>query len=364
MKRIGELLVLSALVAAVAVAASISRAQAGKQKSGYGLWVLNYAWVSEFQGRRITRSGVRHPRALIADQQLNAPVGIAWDGSENLWLSFEYASMGEIVKLTPKQVSRLASGRNVKPAVLLQNVREYYPFNNPSEIGFDSEGDLWVMDQGVSSLTEFTPDEIAVSGAPAPAVVIQANVFANPWRMRFDASNNLWVIWPGLGQVSGVEEICRFSPTDRTSSGPPNPSLILDMPSDTGASDLAFDSAGNLWIAGGTVEVPDTLMEFPANQITGSGEFSVSPAITLTLPDFAQPPCFSYNSLDFDPAGAVWVSGSPDVSGCAKFQKLAEYLPGQLTSSASILAAVVLRANRRSINLDLPHMVRVGPPIR
>lgn len=364
MSRTRALLVVTALTAAFAVAAPRSNAQASKRNSGYGLWVLNYSWVSEFQGKSLAKGGVRHPRSRIGDRQLNAPVGIAWDSSQDLWLSFEYASMGEIVKLTPKQVKRLGSGRNVKVAVLLQDVHEYYPFNDPSEIGFDSDGDLWVLDQYVGSLTEFSPDQIAVSGAPTPAVVIQTNSISNPWRMRFDASDNLWVVWPGLGQVSGVEEICRFSPGDRASSGPPNPSLILDIPSDTGVSDLAFDYAGNLWIAGGTTQLPDTLMEFPASQLSGSGEVSVSPAITLALSDFAQPPCFSHISLDFDPAGAVWVSGSPSVSGCGGFEKLAEYLPGQLTSSAAISAAVILRANRRQTNLDLPHLVRVGPPIR
>jgi hypothetical protein len=168
--------------------------------------------------------------AAIADRQLNAPVGIAWDASGDLWLSFQYISMGEIVKLTPKQVSALVSGRNVTPAVLLQNVREYYPFNSPSRIGFDSQGDLWVMDGATYSLLEFTPDEIAVSGAPAPALVIQSNFLTNLFDMRFDASNNLWVVSTGLGQVSGVEEVCRFAPADRASSGPPNPNLILDMP--------------------------------------------------------------------------------------------------------------------------------------
>jgi hypothetical protein len=364
MNRIRKLLVLSVLVAAAALAAPFSKAQAGEQKSRYGLWVLDYEWVSEFQGKSITKGGVRSPRALIADRQLNAPVGIAWDGSGDLWLSFQYISMGEILKLTPKQVSALASGRNVKPAVLLQNVRENYPFNSPSEIGFDSEGDLWVMDGAVSSLLEFTPDEIAVSGAPAPAVVIQAGVLTTPDRIRFDASNNLWVDWPGVDQNTGVDEICRFSPADRTLSGPPNPSLILDMPSDVSIADLAFDLAGNLWVTAGTLEAPDVLMEIPADQIAGTGEITVSPAITLTLLDFAQSSCFSYDSLDFDSAGALWVSGTPSVSGCANFQKLAKYLPGQLTSSASISATVLVRPDRRGTNLDRPHLIRVGPTVR
>lgn len=352
-------------VLVIAVSASAAQAQKGKGPN-YGLWVLNTFFISEFQGNALVKGGVRGPRVLFGVRDLNAPVGIAWDNEQNLWLSFQDPSRGEIVRLTPRQVQALASGQGVKDVVLLQDSKSYYPFNDPTNIGFDKEGDLWVVDGAISSLMKFTPDQIVVSGAPTPAVWIRAGLFVEPSRMRFDSSDNLWVEWPKIGQVSGVDELVRFSPQDRTASGPPNPSLILDIPTSFGVNDFAFDGKGNLWIANVTATSPfETIVELimvPEDQIAGSGELPLSPAITIVLPEFAQRPCVDDVSIDFDPFGALWVSGSPGETDCNQFEQVDKFTPEQLISSGNATSAVRLRPNRRETNFRGPR-IRVGPPI-
>jgi len=349
----------------VAMSASAAQAQNGKGPD-YGLWVFNTFFVTEFQGNALVKGGVRNPRILFGVRDLDAPVGIAWDNEQNLWLSFEDPSRGEIVRLTPRQVQALSSGHGVKDLVLLQNSMSYYPFNDPSDIGFDREGNLWVMDSPISSLMEFTPDQIAASGAPTPAVWIRAGLFIEPAKMRFDASDNLWVEWQ-IGQVSGFDELVRFSPKDRTASGPPNPSLILDIPLSMGLDDFAFDGQGNLWIANATATSPfETIVELtmvPQEQIAGSGELTVSPATTIELPQFAQGLCVDYLTIDFDPLGALWVSGSPDVTDCDQFEQIDKFTPEQLSSSGNATSTIRLRPNRRETNFRAPHLVRVGPAI-
>ena len=354
-------------VLVAAVSASAAQAQKGKGPD-YGLWVLNTFFITEFQGTDLVKGGVRKPRILFGVRDLYTPVGIAWDNQQNLWLSFDDIG-GEIVRLTPRQVQALSSGHGVKVqnVVLLQDSMSYYPFYDPSDIGFDKEGNLWVIDSPISSLMEFTPDQIATSGAPTPAVWIRAGRFIEPAKMRFDASDNLWVEWQ-IGQPSGVDvdELARFSPKDRTASGPPNPSLILDIPLSNGLDDFAFDGQGNLWIANASATSPFETVELtmvPQDQIAGSGEITVSPTITIGLPEFAQGLCVDYLTLDFDPLGALWVSGSPDVTDCNQFEQVDEFTPEQLISSGTATSSVRLRPNRRETNFRAPHLVRVGPAI-
>jgi hypothetical protein len=360
------------LTAVLVAAVSASAAQAQKGKApGYGLWVLNTFFITEFQGNDIVKGGVRNPRILFGVRDLNTPVGIAWDKEQNLWLSFDDPSRGEIVKLTPRQVRALSSDQGVKVqnVVLLQDSKSksYDPFSDPTQIGFDKEGDLWVMDSPASSVMEFTPDQIGASGAPTPAVRLRAGPFIEPGKMRFDASDNLWVEWE-IGQVPGDDELVRFSPEDRTASGPPNPSLIVDIPLNPGVDeDFAFDGSGNLWIANVTSTTSlDRIVELlmvPQDQIAGSGEITASPAITIVLPEFAQRPCLDDVSIDFDPFGALWVSGSPQESDCNQFEQADKFTPEQLISSGNAISAVRLRPNRGLTNFRSPR-VRVGPPIR
>lgn len=353
-----------AAVLVAAVSASAAQAQKGKGPA-YALWVLNTFFITEFQGNALVKGGVRNPRVLFGVKDLNTPVGIAWDNEQNLWLSFDDPSVGEIVRLTPRQVKALSSGQGVKDVVLLQDSKSYYPFNDPTQIGFDKEGDLWVIDGPISSLMKFTPDQIGASGAPTPAVWIRAGLFIEPSKMRFDSSDNLWVEWQ-VGQVSGVGGLVRFSPTDRTASGPPTPSLILDVPPSFNIDDFAFDANGNLWIANVTATTPiETVVELvmvSQDQIAGSGEIPLSPSITIVLPEFAQRPCLDDVSIDFDPFGALWVSGSPGETDCNQFEQVDEFTPEQLMSSGNATSTVRLRPNRRDTNFRAPR-IRVGPPI-
>jgi hypothetical protein len=350
------------LAAVLVTAVSTSAAQAQKQKvSKYGVWVLNTIFVSEFQGNALVKGGVPGPSILFGVRGLLTPAGIAWDNEKNLWLSFNYPDMGEIVRLTPRQVGILASGGGVKDVILLQDSKSSHPFVDPTQIEFDQEGDLWVLD---ADLLEFTPDEIAASGAPTPAVEIGEGIFVEPYRMRFDSSDNLWVEWPNLGKVTGVDEVVRFSPSDRAMSGPPNPSLILDLAASIGVSDFAFDGGGNLWIAAENQVTPaeeiDELIMIPADQIAGSGEIAASPAITIQLPEFTQSVLVDDLSIDFDPVGALWVAGT---GTSPKLNQVDKFTPEQLTASGSATSTVRLRENRSETNFRAPHSIRVGPRV-
>jgi hypothetical protein len=364
MTRSHNVTILLMLAAALLLPAAVCSAQTRAEKGpGYGLWVLNEFYVSEFQSKALVRDGAPRARLAFGLRSLDMPLGIAFDGSQNLWLSFDAPSMGEIIRLTPRQVQALASGHEVKRTLLLQNKQSYYPFNDPTTIRFDNDGDLWVMDSAISSIMEFTPDQLIASGDPTPSVWIRAGLFVAPWKMRFDSLDNLWVDWPGIGQASQVHEFCRFSPADRSASGPPTPGLIVDMPASLAVDDFGFDSQGNLWISEPAAEPPQALHMVPVDNLVGSGEIFAAPTISINLTQLGAVGCPDDEVLDFDPNGSLWVAGSPANSGCSQGDQVLEFSADSLTASGSITSSVGIHANRRHTNIWAPNQILFGPSI-
>ena len=61
----------------------------------------------------------------------------------------------------------LANGVAVKPAVILRSQgTSVDPFVTSASLAFDAAGNLWIADLNRKSIVEFTPQQIARSGAP------------------------------------------------------------------------------------------------------------------------------------------------------------------------------------------------------
>jgi hypothetical protein len=153
-----------------------------------GLWVTNLEFVSEFQGVQISRSGkpIRSFGFVFENGgDFSFPAGMAFDSAKNLWVSY---SSGGVIEVTRAQMIALARGLAVKPKVELSGAESY-------GLAFDSSGDLWVGDVPLSHISEFTADQLKMSGDQTPAITI-TNPDSSGWspgRLRFDKSGNLWV---------------------------------------------------------------------------------------------------------------------------------------------------------------------------
>jgi hypothetical protein len=361
-------LAVGALATAIVVGAAQARTT---KKPQFGVWILNANFISEFQGRALVKGGVRKPRLAFRIDSGLRPLAVAFDASKNLWVAFQgpLGSGGEIGELTPRQLGALAPGspkRNAKFTVLLQDQTTDSPFLFPWGIGFDSEGDLWVSDFQNDTVTEFPPDQISISGSPTPAVTITSPPEDPPAGLTFDKSDNMWVSWAGIGQVSGVGELLRFSPEDRTSSGPRNPSLVLDLPPGYGTSRGVFDAQGNLWVWKAPLSISDYpgMAMIPADQLTGSGEIMASPTIIVEAPLFEENSCPFTITFDIDPLGSLWVAAGSALSGCTRAQQIDKFAADQLTASGTISPVVQLLPNRGYKNFGQPDGTFVGPPVR
>lgn len=333
---------------------------------GRGLWVGGTAFFSEFQGKALKHSGTPRANLAFGSNVFFDPTSMIFDAHHNLWIGFSGVvgnAGAPVLEISAADIAALASGLGVKPAVIIRyaSTLKVQAFVVPRSLAFDAAGDLWVSDGDVNGFVEFKPRQIAHSGAPPASIFISAPDFF-PGVMRFDGANNLWVAQfelPGTPQ-----QLLRFAPADRAASGPPVPSLTINLPDSLAPQDLAFDSAGNLWVAGSSAH-GDALEMFTAADLSGSGETAPTAATTITSSAFGvlsgSGSCLG--GIDFDHLGDLWVSVGANNDQCEAAQQVVEFTPGQLGMGGALTPSVVIGQNKRKTNLITPGPVRFGPTL-
>jgi hypothetical protein len=335
----------------------------GKSKP-VGLFVGGFNFVYEFEGKALEKSGTPTPNLAFGGTTLFNPLSITFDSHENLWIAYGGTSSGPlpVIELTRANLAALKKGKGVNPKVVIKDKgKSDVPFILPRSLAFDSAGDLWVSDPGRNAIMDFLPKQIKKSGGPAPTTFISAADFV-PGAIRFDASDNLWV---EQFQTSNPQQISRFAPGDRAASGTPNPGLIVDLPDGIDPVDLAFDSSGNLWLAG-PGSAGDTLEMIAASDLTGTGEISPSAAVTVTSSAFGvlvgSGSCLG--GIDFDPSGNLWVSVGTNNTNCEAATQIVEFTPSQLNAGGNLVPSVTIGQNHKQTNLLLPGPIRFGATVK
>jgi sugar lactone lactonase YvrE len=262
------------------------------------------------------------------------------DAAGNLWVANGNNTIAEYAK------SALAQSGNPVPVVVLTSTAGR-SIDSPSGLAFDSAGDLWVTNSGLSSsgsVVEFAPGQLAASGNPAPAVTISSNGtnIHGPYGLAFDSSGNLWVF-----NYSG-NTVVKFAANQLGTSGTTIPAVTLTMPgsgpSSCGPNGAAFDASGNLWVP---CYSQNEVVEIAQSSLGATG--TPIPAVTLTA---------NSNSLNepeyatFDSSGNLWVvnSGSSTV---------VEFTAAQLTSPSPVPAVTLSPAGVGSptVSLSAPYQL-------
>lgn len=183
---------------------------------------------------------------------LSTPTGIAFDSQHRLWVAnFEN---GTIVRFDRAQ---LAAGGAVVPAVTISGL------GHPNSLAFDEAGSLWISKP--NKVFSFSTAQLDSSGFLAPHVVISTlgTSLADPAGLAFDTDGNLWV------GNAGNQTIVSFSPAHLAITGSPAPRVVIssNAGSLTTPFGLAFDSDGSLWVMGGV----DVLEKFSRTSIAATG---------------------------------------------------------------------------------------------
>ena len=226
---------------------------------------------------------------------------------------------------------------NTKIAPLINESR----FSNPTDVKFDSSGNLWVADASDGRILEFaaplTSDEKAsvVLGEPNFATSYEGysertngTVLFDPEAIAFDSSGNLWVSDRGEARI--LEFAAPFTtgenatialgvPDLKTAGDTTQPASQTNLNAPRG---LTFDSAGNLWVADpGYYRVEEFKAPFSfgeaASVVLGQDNFTAKnfPNEPTCPPDCGQPTAATLNSpndVAFDSAGNLWVADRSD----------------------------------------------------
>ncbi len=193
----------------------------------------------------------------IADPNLTLSFGMAFDRLGNLWIvqgdlninpsTGNYS--GRILEFSAAQLAALTVVPNPSPAVTLTTIGAVYG------IAFDASGNLWasVFPFAGGTIQEFSAAQIGVSGTPTATVIIQGQEFG---AVAFASDGTLWytpevVFGPSGGLVFGL------APAQLATSGSPAAAYMLQAngPSVlsgqaaifTSTNEIAFDGNGNLW---------------------------------------------------------------------------------------------------------------------
>jgi len=237
---------------------------------------------------------------------LDAPAGIGFDTSGNLWVADE--SFYRVLEFTaPFSIGEAASvvlGQNNFTAKTFPNEPNCPPacntptkatLNDPSAVAFDHSGNLWVADRSDSRVVEYTPpfsngesaSIILGGGCAIFGVELAANCFDVTDGITFDHSGTLWVSDTSNGRVLGYPS--PITPGENATvvlgqqdfvTGPSAGILNATQSNLSTPEGLTVDASGNLWVADdGSL---NRVLEFSASVIGTSTTASSTIASSTT----------------------------------------------------------------------------------
>ena len=233
------------------------------------MWVASRedSLVLAFTQSVLATSGIREASRVIAptSRSLHGATALAFDRKHRLWVA--NIDGGTIVRFDSAQ---LASTGAPVPAKVVS-----VGGGQPSALAFDAAGALWVARLGAHSISKYSAAQLEAAADPVPDAVLSANggSLHNPAGLAFDAAGNLWVA--NLGNRTVVA----FSPAQLTATGAPVPRITLFPTSDSleSPTGLAFDAAGSLWVA----DADGVLKKFSSTALQASG--APAPNVRLQL---------------------------------------------------------------------------------
>ena len=233
------------------------------------MWIANQgdSTLLAFSPAELEAPSTRRIDAVITatERSLSAPVGIAFDARQRLWV----ANFGNGT-LTRFDLEQLASSGAPIPATTIAGL------DRPTALAFDAAGSLWVADMRAETIVAYSSDQLETSGAPTPRIMIRSarHSLSTPAALAFDEEGTLWVANLGSNTVVGfgASQLARSgSPTPRVTLAPEQQGLIGSP------AGLAFDGEGSLWVAG----LQGIVSRFTREQLVASSASGPSLSVTV-----------------------------------------------------------------------------------
>ena len=305
------------------------------------VYVSNYAGsASTITSYPLTASGNQSPAATLSSSGSSfASWTQAFDANGDLWLA-NFAG-GTLVEYTPSQ---LAATGAPTPAVTIS--ASGGSLNGPTGLAFDARGDLWVANFSGNTVVEYTPSQLAATGAPTPAVTISASggSLNGPLGFAFDARGDLWV-----ANFSG-NTVVEYTPSQLAANGAPTPAVTLSASGGSlnGPTGPAIDARGDLWVANNG---SNTVVEYTPSQLAATG--APTPAVTISASggSLVEPA-----GLAFDASGNLWVANQGA-------NVVVKYTPSQLAATGAPTPAVTLSGASTGLNIPVGLAIAQAPVV-
>jgi len=276
---------------------------------------------------------------------LGIPQNINFDSHGNLWIAD--AANNRVLEYNPP----FTTGESASIVIGQDSFTTYNPgttantLRYPSGIAFDSSNNLWISDSDNSRVLKYNPPFI--TGESASIVLGKSNfttaggtttpnTLSTPGGIVFDSSGNLWVA--DLFNNRVVEYHPPFTTSESASLviGQDNFTISdYGVTADTldtsgGAAILAFDQSGNLWL---TDYWNNRVLEYNAPFTTGEsativiGQDSFNTGSSGTTANTLYDP----DGVTFDSSNNLWICDSDN-------NRVLEYLPSTATATATATA--------------------------
>jgi hypothetical protein len=180
--------------------------------------------------------------------------------------------------------------------------------HNCHDLAFDAAGNLWTIPIQGDEILRLPAARLRDFAPVIPDLVLKSPALAAPQSLAFDSAGNLWVLsFNGAGP--SIATVVRFDdPRNLSGAQTVSPAVTIEpgpSPEDAArmsqATAIAFDGAGNLWLAA----VANVLRFDHVAKL--SGRVAAAPSAVVATGE-------AYGSLAFDAAGSLWVTAARDGS--------------------------------------------------
>jgi endo-alpha-1,4-polygalactosaminidase (GH114 family) len=207
--------------------------------------------------------------------------------------------------------------------------------NRPTGVALSADGTVWVANSGLlpngtpsgtaPNIAAYAPDASS-SNAPTRTIALDFSTYGYPKQIAFDTAGNLWVTTT-FGFALGYKDITTANPVRFAVIGDVFPgAAYLNT-----VNGLRFDAAGDLWLSG-DLSGSSRLVQVKAGSWATDG--TVTRFSASNLGALITNGVFAPWGLAFDSVGSLWVVNQTDATGTGP-GSVVRYAAGALTSNPS-----------------------------